>query len=624
MDDEDYVVAAAAGAAGTRGARRLRRDAVRHRAWRAERIGASGHRVAVRASATESGAEEDLARGTGCRPGMAMNDGNDLTDTDSHWHELPPLQMGDLCIAMEELLGDAGETGGARVVTEGDFEALCRMEVTFKRKKGEYFACYEFGGVEGRKPSRLKSEGVARRAAFHAREREARDREAAQGLAELPSDEAAGVKEVSARGVLESVAESGPNYVTLPAAERQKARRERLRVVEAARQAGQAIVDTGTHVEILGVQERWWPATIMGRQQDVDGRLVHEVEYDGYPGEQYWHVLDDEEWRVVTAPASDAADAAADAAGNAAPANGEESDSEESGDEAAPAALTRLGVQRSALADVLEDLEDELQEEATRGDDQPLLSPHGPNLSKALRYVRRRLREYLSDQAEKGKTVPMQQTSRGLHPTIRWTIRFGQWLATTRKYTSKASRWDFSGQNNGREQVAVVRTGRGEDSVYVAIQHMKNHVWREVWPAMPAVGSVEAKQYWRLATHHVMSLFDGGGGGMKRAAELAGRAAGQAAAHASAAMGKSAAQQRKASEKATKKATKHTMSTYTHIIAHSVAAPFHVRDAGVGADYHRVLHTHRSSSSNAENDSLCTLKPDFGLCRQQRALRCEI
>ena len=61
MEDEDYVVAAAAGAAGTRGARRLRRDAVRHRAWRAERIGASGHRVAVRASATESGAEEDEA-----------------------------------------------------------------------------------------------------------------------------------------------------------------------------------------------------------------------------------------------------------------------------------------------------------------------------------------------------------------------------------------------------------------------------------------------------------------------------------------------------------------------------------------------------------------------------------
>ena len=52
----------------------------------------------------------------------------------------------------------------------------------------------------------------------------------------------------------------------------QKARRERLRVVEAARQAGQAIIDTGTHVEILGVQERWWPATIMGIR--VDARVI--------------------------------------------------------------------------------------------------------------------------------------------------------------------------------------------------------------------------------------------------------------------------------------------------------------------------------------------------------------
>ena len=61
MENEDYVVAAAAGAADTRGARSLRRDAVRHREWRTERIGALCHRVAVRASATESGAEEDEA-----------------------------------------------------------------------------------------------------------------------------------------------------------------------------------------------------------------------------------------------------------------------------------------------------------------------------------------------------------------------------------------------------------------------------------------------------------------------------------------------------------------------------------------------------------------------------------
>ena len=50
--------------------------------------------------------------------------------------------MGDLSIAAEELLRGLG---GAGVTTEGDFEALIRMEVTFARKKGEYYACYEFG-----------------------------------------------------------------------------------------------------------------------------------------------------------------------------------------------------------------------------------------------------------------------------------------------------------------------------------------------------------------------------------------------------------------------------------------------------------------------------------------------
>ena len=35
------------------------------------------------------------------------------------------------------------ELGGA--LTEGAFRALCRMQVTFKRKKGEYFAHYAFG-----------------------------------------------------------------------------------------------------------------------------------------------------------------------------------------------------------------------------------------------------------------------------------------------------------------------------------------------------------------------------------------------------------------------------------------------------------------------------------------------
>ena len=57
-------------------------------------------------------------------------------------HELPPLTVGDLSIAADALLRGLG---GAGVMTEGDFEALIRMEVTFARKKGEYYACYEFG-----------------------------------------------------------------------------------------------------------------------------------------------------------------------------------------------------------------------------------------------------------------------------------------------------------------------------------------------------------------------------------------------------------------------------------------------------------------------------------------------
>ena len=48
----------------------------------------------------------------------------------------------DLSIAADELLRGLG---GAGVTTEGDFEAFIRMEVTFARKKGEYYACYEFG-----------------------------------------------------------------------------------------------------------------------------------------------------------------------------------------------------------------------------------------------------------------------------------------------------------------------------------------------------------------------------------------------------------------------------------------------------------------------------------------------
>ena len=216
----------------------------------------------------------------------------------------------------------------------------------------------------------------------------------------------------------------------------------------------------------------------------------------------------------------------------------------------------RRGVRRSALADALEAEDDEQQDEAARGDERPMLAPHGPALSAHLRVVRLRLREFLATQAAAGKSVPMQRTALGLHPTMRWTIRFGKWLATTRVRALRASRWHATERGDAREEEPTVRTGRGENTVYVALQHMKNHVWREIWPAMPS----DARQYWRLVTNQVMSLFDGGGGGMKDAAGAAGRAAGREAARESASHGQSEAAQRAASERASAEASRRTMA----------------------------------------------------------------
>ena len=186
--------------------------------------------------------------------------------------------------------------------------------------------------------------GVERRAAHHERERQRRQREAAGGSTEPAAEEATDVEAVSAADVLAGVEESGPNYALPTAREGQRERRERLRVDETAKQAGHTIVETGTHVEILGEQGLWWPATIAGREEDVDGRLVHEVEYDGCQGEQYWHMLDDEQWRRATAMPTPA-----DGTNAAASTEGEESGGEESGgEEDAVAAGTRAGHRRAA------------------------------------------------------------------------------------------------------------------------------------------------------------------------------------------------------------------------------------------------------------------------------------
>ena len=45
------------------------------------------------------------------------------------------------------------------------------------------------------------------------------------------------------------------------------------------------------------------------------------------------------------------------------------------------------------------------------------ISPHGPDLSKHLRHLRRLLREFLAEEAKEGTGVPMQCTPTGQHPT---------------------------------------------------------------------------------------------------------------------------------------------------------------------------------------------------------------
>ena len=157
-----------------------------------------------------------------------------------------------------------------------------------------------------------RGEGVDRRAAHQeplAGERLARevtDRRVEQRVELPPPPVEATVETVSAAEVLAGVAEYGPNYVLPQPAESKTARRKRLRVDAAARIAGHAVVETGTHVEILG-EQRWWPGTITGREEGLDGRLVHAVEYDGYPDQDFRLSLEEVAWRQATLGAGDAA-----------------------------------------------------------------------------------------------------------------------------------------------------------------------------------------------------------------------------------------------------------------------------------------------------------------------------
>ena len=122
--------------------------------------------------------------------------------------------------------------------------------------------------------------GVARRQAHHERMRDERAREAAAGDAELPPEDDA-VEMASAAQLLDSVAEVGPNYTLLRSKETKAKLRKRKREDARAALDGHTVLPTGSRLEIFCDSERWYPATVMAREEDGDGRIVHEVEYDG-------------------------------------------------------------------------------------------------------------------------------------------------------------------------------------------------------------------------------------------------------------------------------------------------------------------------------------------------------
>ena len=177
---------------------------------------------------------------------------------------------------------------------------------------------------------------------------------------------------------------------------------------------------------------------------------------------------------------------------------------------------TSSGRRRStALNDALAELEDRGEEGVDASPLPQLLAPHSYDTSNQLRTLRRKLRVYLSEQAEQNHTVSMLQGEGGaLYPTKQWTVQFGKWLAATRFRESRADDWDEKAWRDPYQR----RTTQGDNTTYVAIQHLKNHLWREIWPAMPMGG--DAREYWHDVTTQVMSLFDGGGGGMLQAAAL--------------------------------------------------------------------------------------------------------
>jgi hypothetical protein len=108
----------------------------------------------------------------------------------------------------------------------------------------------------------------------------------------------------------------------------------------------------------------------------------------------------------------------------------EDSDESASSDDERAARLGRTGRPRPTLCLALGQQAAVEGAAATAGTPPaPLLNPHGHGLSMALRFLRRRLCEYVAEQADVGGVVTMYDAGGGMqYPTEHWTVHFFKWL----------------------------------------------------------------------------------------------------------------------------------------------------------------------------------------------------
>lgn len=148
-------------------------------------------------------------------------------------------------------------------------------------------------------------------------------------------------------------------------------------------------------------------------------------------------------------------------------------------------------------------------------------------LSNQLRTLRGRLLVFLQRLEERGDKLEMARRpavagrAAEEHPTVATTVLFYKFLAMQRVYAFRASLWNEAAWRDP----AVVRSGMARTTLEVQHRNIHTHLWPELWPAMPSLGSEEARRYWYDVHKQGLAMLSGQGGGMRAAATAAGDAA---------------------------------------------------------------------------------------------------